>query len=272
MGLSKESYEVAEVYSRNSQSIDFLSNRIGVSYKNNLTETVKNSDVIFITVPDSCIQNTAHEIAEKMNSQDIAERVFFHCSGALTSDVLLPIANKGGITASFHPIQTFADIDNGWKGLYNIYFGFEGNCCALKYAKEISDAFDANILSIKKENKPLYHAAACIMSNYMAALFHIAEKLLGDAGIDSNEGVKAFKPLIDKTIENIYIHGSQNALTGPISRGDYNVVANHVNAIKDNPSYVSDVYKSLGKAAVDIALTRESIDRETAEIIYRLLT
>jgi predicted short-subunit dehydrogenase-like oxidoreductase (DUF2520 family) len=42
------------------------------------------------------------------------------------------------------------------------------------YRRNIVGALNGRMLSIKKEDKPLYHAAACIMSNYMVTIAHAA--------------------------------------------------------------------------------------------------
>ena len=56
--------------------------------------------------------------------------------------------------ASLHPAQTFASKEDGWKKLYNIYFGFEGCNISKEYAKTIVEGFNGKMVCIKKKIKP----------------------------------------------------------------------------------------------------------------------
>lgn len=270
IGLKQCGYTISGVYSKNHKSVELLNETLGEAFENILFVTVKHSDVLFITVPDKNIQSIVKEICKKQ-SIDLCKKVFFHCSGAVSSAVLNALAEKGCYTASFHPIQTFAEKKDGWKGLYNIYFGFEGSKEAESCAERIVQSLSGKILHINEKDKPIYHAAACMLSNYTVALAYVVEGLLKKIGIDAETGIKAFAPLIIKTVENITADGSVNALTGPVSRGDTSVIEGHIDALKKLDTKALDIYRVLGKVTIDAALCKKSINNETAEILYNKL-
>ena len=271
LGLKQKGFTISGIYSRNEESARALSGKLDNSCCDSLTGTVKNANVIFIAVPDNAIESVASEIASIAGHAGIWGKTFFHCSGGLTSEVLNPLEKLGGYTGSFHPIQTFADKENGWKGLENSYFGFEGSSEARKDADTIIRAFGGRILDVRKEDKPLYHAAACILSNYLVTLSWVAGNLFSTIGIDHDAGVKALMPLLEKTVKNIDTMGSLNALTGPISRGDYGVVQGHVKALQQKSPGTVDLYKILGRAAVEMALKRGSICEEDSDKLNEVL-
>ena len=176
VGLKNKGFVISGIYSRSESSASFLNLMLGTHHANELEKTVKNSDVVFLTVPDMELTRTAESISAIPDCGEICGKVFLHCSGAETSEVLEPLKNKGAYTGSLHPIQTFAGRENGWKCLEEIFFGFEGDDRAGKVAETIVKALSSNLVKIRKEDKPLYHAAACVFSNYMVTLSHIAGK------------------------------------------------------------------------------------------------
>ena len=272
IGLAREKFPIEGVFNKTDNPVNMLGKKIGVSFKNSLKEVVSKADTIFITLPDDKLEEMSLRISEQIDTEDIKGKVFLHCSGACTSGVLSAIATKGGFTGSLHPIQTFADRQEGWRGLYNIYFGFEGSHEAQKAAEIIVKAFCGQLLLIDSDAKPLYHAAACVLSNYSVALSYIAAALLRSAGLDTEAGIKAFVPLSLKTVKNIELLGPEGALTGPISRGDSCVIAQHLDAMEKKCPQFIEAYKTLGRTALDIALKKGSISEENERRLRELLT
>ncbi|NSW89592.1 MAG: DUF2520 domain-containing protein [Firmicutes bacterium] len=271
VGLKKEGYIISGLYSKSADSVKFANAKLDTNFENSLVDTVEKSEIVFITVPDSSIVNVVMEISSGLSRESICNKVFIHCSGALSSHVLELLEEKGAYTGSLHPVQTFADKETGWKGLYGIYYGFEGNNRAYEIIKPIILSFKGKVLNINEKYKSLYHAAACIVSNYFVTLAYIAGHLFESIGAESDEGIKALKPLIEKTLYNIDSLGPVNALTGPISRGDIETVAGHIEAIKEKNPEILDVYKALGRITVEIGLEKGTIHDEQAELLKRLL-
>jgi predicted short-subunit dehydrogenase-like oxidoreductase (DUF2520 family) len=268
--LKKENYVISGIYSRSPKSVSMLNDKLGEYFENILLLTVKESDIIFLTVPDVQIKVVADEIAGNFKKPDLNGKCFVHCSGALTSDVLMSLVKSGSNTGSLHPIQTFADRENAWKGLYGIYFGYEGSTEAREYCEEIVKSFKGSMLDISSKDKVLYHAAACIISNYTVALSYAAGMVLEKTGIEGSTGVKALMPLLEKTVKNIGMHGSLQALTGPISRGDTDVIRKHLADIQKEIPQVEDLYGILSKMTARIAIEKGSISREKADEICDL--
>lgn len=271
LALKQKGATLSGVYSRNEASAWFLTDRLGEPFENNLARTVGDSEVLLVTVPDSAIEEMAREISTKVGHLDLCWKTFLHCSGALSSDALESLRLQGGYTGSLHPIQTFADRENGWKGLEGIYFGFEGCTEAKEHAGKIVEMLGGHMLVVEKKDKPLYHAAACILSNYTVTLSYLAGNLLDSIGIGRDTGVKAFMPLLEKTVKNIGELGSAGALTGPISRGDSRVVEGHIKAMEEQNPGMGQVYRLLGRMTAELALKKGSIGPLDMEKLYKVL-
>ena len=70
--------------------------------------------------------------------------------------------------------------------------------------------------TISDSDRPLYHAAASLASNYLVTLEGAAEELAALAGVERDLLV----PLVRAAVENWARLGAHEALTGPIVRGD----------------------------------------------------
>jgi predicted short-subunit dehydrogenase-like oxidoreductase (DUF2520 family) len=260
IALSKSEFGISGVFSKSEESCQLLCEKLGMAMVNSFDTAVLNSDVIFLCIPDNYIDSMALKIAAYFEAELIKGKVFLHLSGALTSEVLRPLENMGAFTGSFHPIQTFADRDNSWQKLYNCFFGFEGCGEAGECAKTIADRLNGRVISIRREQKTLYHAAACMISNYSVTLFYIMRQMLIKTGMDEDEAVKAFMPLLKNTVDNIERLGDIDALTGPISRGDYKVVSQHLESISNEIPEYEDIYRLLGRETIKIALQKGNIN------------
>lgn len=271
IALSKSDFHISGVFSKSRESCQSLCEKIGMVMENSFDKVVLNSEIIFLSVPDNYIDSVAQKIAAYFKPELIKGKVFFHLSGALTSEVLKPLENMGAFTGSFHPIQTFADRDNGWQKLYNCFFGFEGCGKAGEYAKTIVDRLNGRLILIRKEQKTLYHAAACMISNYSVTLFYIMRQMLIKTGMDEEEAVKAFMPLLKNTVSNIERLGDIDALTGPVSRGDYKVVSQHLESLSNEMPEFEDIYRLLGRETVKIALQKGTINEDGALKLNKVL-
>ncbi|MEN8904873.1 MAG: Rossmann-like and DUF2520 domain-containing protein [Clostridiales bacterium] len=264
IGLKKKNIELSGIYTKSQGSLDYLNDKLNTNFRNDLENTVESSEVIFIATSDSELEYITRQIIN-LKEISIKGKCFFHLSGALDSDELNLLNWQGAFTGSLHPIQTFANKKEGWKGLENIYFGFEGSLEARKIAAKFATLFEGYILLIKKDAKRLYHIAACFISNYLVSLAYTSEKLFELAGIDKKVGLDAFEPLVKNTLENIYKMGTVNALTGPVSRGDINTIAEHISSLHKNNSDLLDLYNSLGKITTEIAYKKKTIDKYSLE-------
>jgi predicted short-subunit dehydrogenase-like oxidoreductase (DUF2520 family) len=269
VGLYKKGYAISGVYSRTRESADFLKSLIGLELPYDIKALIDESDIIFITVPDMELEQAVKSICTA-DTKSLTGKIFLHCSGAETSDVLAPLKEFDALTGSLHPIQTFADKASGYKGLKNIYFSFEGDNGAFEICKRIVTSLESKLLKIEKDSKALYHAAACIISNYMVTLSNVAEDMLEKAGIDRDIALKAFEPLMNNTVKNIQKLGSIKALTGPVSRGDISTLEEHLKEINNKCPGDSDLYKVLLRHTADIAFKSGAISAEKADNIRRL--
>ena len=81
-------------------------------------------------------------------------------------------------------------------------------------------------MEIEDADRPAYHAAASVASNFLVTLEAWAEALLpADRAL--------LTPLVRATVDNWAEHGAGRALTGPIARGDLATVARQRAAVAE---------------------------------------
>ena len=224
------------------------------------------AELIFITTPDDAIAEVANEVHWHPGESVV------HCSGAHSLDILKPINQAGANVGSFHPLQTFADINQAVENLPGSTFAIEAEEPLLSTLKELTSLLDGNWIELKPGDKVVYHAAAVFACNYMVTLVELATDLWQTFGVPQKEATKALIPLLRGTVNNINNIGLPDCLTGPISRGDLGTISKHLTALEDkNPSLLA-AYKQLGLHTIPIALGKGKINEHKAEELKTLFT
>lgn len=220
---------------------------IGVPSHPDIPDAPAGAAVVFLAVPDSVIEEVSSRIAHRWKDA-CRGIVFFHLSGLHTSELLHELAARGAEVGSLHPLQSILDKDLAQAAIREACFTFEGTPGAEKVAKELTSSLSSNLVTLAKEDKVVYHAAAVIASNYLVAIASEATGLMETVGL----GMDALMPLIRGTVANIEARGT-SALTGPVQRGDWNTVDKHIEALKKSFPDILPSYLALGKVAARLA-------------------
>jgi predicted short-subunit dehydrogenase-like oxidoreductase (DUF2520 family) len=219
-----------------------------------LTRQVVTAQVILITTPDRCVAEVAEELA-RIGAEELRGKIVLHTSGALSSEVLDPLRQCGASVGSMHPLQTFSGV--GVPPLDGKVFAIEGDAQAVRVARAIARGLGAIPVRIEGSKKPLYHAAGAMAAGSILALMEAATRLMTAAGMKRREAVRALLPLTRQVLENFERLGPRAAWTGPLSRGDYVVVATHTEAMKDLPGEFAQAYEAVNRLAA-LVLAQDS--------------
>lgn len=269
ISLQKKGYPVAGVASRSFRSAQKLAAALGCPAFEKAPELTRRAGLIFITTPDREIARTAKAIAEQGGFGP--GQVVAHTSGAHAAGELQGVREAGALAISIHPLQSFADVAGALKNLPGSYFALEGDAEALPLARQIVSDLEGKAFTIGAQDKPLYHAAACVASNYLVSLLHFATGLYQQFGLSREEAFQALSPLIQGTFQNISRVGPVQALTGPNSRGDGTTIRDHLPALKRVGEEEFNLYRLLGLYTVRVALEKGSIDQGQAEQLKKIL-
>lgn len=267
--LKEKGFDIWGYYSRSYQSAQnaaALTNSIASA---ELEDLVINSEILFITTNDDQISNICNRLVDEDLIDD--EKIVIHMSGAASSRILEKLKSNNCYIYSLHPLQAFADVEKGVKDLEHTVFSLEGDEERVEAIENILKTTGNEYFKIEAEQKALYHATACVVSNYLVSLMDYGLSIFEAIGIDKDKGYRALSPLIQGSIENIHNLGTSRALTGPIARGDVNTIEKHIEAMKKtNPEWLH-MYKALGFATIELAEREKLKDKEKANELKRLL-
>jgi len=210
-------------------------------------------EVVIVAVPDGAVGRVAAGLAR--SGVDWTGRTVVHTSGRLSARALEPLRKRGARTASLHPVQTFPRRDTPLSAFKGVTWGIEGEAGAVRTAGGIVRALGGNALLLAPGDKPLYHAACVLASNAFVALEWTAAGLFRRAGIGDGEAFRLLAPLVQGTLQNVKNLGPENALTGPVVRGDAATVRAHLEALRDAPEALG-VYRVLGLRTLGLAKKR----------------
>jgi predicted short-subunit dehydrogenase-like oxidoreductase (DUF2520 family) len=223
------------------------------------------TDVLIIAVPDRSLGEVAYELA--MTGAAPAGCAALHVSGALSTDALEPLHAVGYSVGSMHPLMAVADPWLAGERLRGIAFALTGEPGAVAAARRLVAALDGLAIIVAAAQRPLYHAAAVLASNYLVGLTGAAVRILGEAGVDADDAMRALIPLLRGTLDNIEQLGVHAALTGPIARGDADTVRLHLARLSPGDRVL---YCGLGLELLRLARAA-GLDEQRAREIESLL-
>lgn len=267
LALSDRGYRVASVISSKVESARWLAAQVGAPIASaRLGDLSKESAVVFVTTPDRSIARTATKLAEQEHL-DFSGMVFLHTSGALDSQVLSPVAKRGGHVLCLHPIQVFprtAKPRELAKQLSGICFGLEGDDRGIAMGKKLAGDLDGRTLVIPRDLKSLYHIACVVASNYLVALMSLLEEISTKLGLEGKNFLGVFEDLIGSTLKAVKTSSPRESLTGPIERGEVETVRLHLKELERKLPYLVPFYTVMGMETLRLAVKKGSLTTKQA--------
>ena len=255
--LKERGYAPVGVYSRSPESAQKLADKLGTKVYRSPADAAGSAELVFVTTTDREISAITSMIARR-GGQRVGQ-TFIHTSGALSSDVMEPVRRQGAWAISVHPLQSFASLESAKENLPGSCFALEGDEQAIPQAIGLVNDLQGRHFIIRAEDKPLYHAAAVVASNYLVSLMHLSASIYQQLGLNEEQAMDALFPLIQGTLNNIARSGPAQALTGPVARGDGTTLKGHMKALHKMDWRTQEAYRSLGLYTVGVAIQNGSI-------------
>lgn len=216
------------------------------TFYDRLEDIIAASDSVILSTPDGAIKNVWETIPKDL----IDGRMICHLSGSLSSDVFSGIDQYGAYGISIHPLIAFSDKESVYQQLNEVSFTLEGHDKAVKQWKDILTQIGNSALVISKEVKPMYHAAASILSNHVVAVLQTGYELLQRCGFSEEDARKFSSVLVQNNVSNVISEGAKKALTGPIERADIETVRKHLSVLNEKEQ---ELYRACGNQLIHIS-------------------
>jgi predicted short-subunit dehydrogenase-like oxidoreductase (DUF2520 family) len=251
LSLARKGFKVSAVSDADAAAARRLARRLaGARAARSNREAARGAGTVFLCVPDAAIRGLAVELAAA--GADWRGRLAVHCSGALDARELAPLRRRGALTASAHPVRSFARGARESEPFRGTPVGIEGNALALARLGTMFRRLGAKPMLLRPGTKPAYHAACTLASNGLVFLLDMALELLAGAGFSRRKGAQLLVPLAQGTLRDVNKLGTLGALTGPLLRGDEATVARHLEALRGSPKS-REAYRTLALRGLTLA-------------------
>ena len=268
--LVERGYRVSAVLSRRREPAQALAQAVGAPVgSSDWSDVPFQVPLLLLCVPDDAIEPVARRLAKL--ERPWPSMTVAHTSGARTADALAPVAARGASTLSLHPMQTITR-ESSPSALDGIYIGIEGEAGVVARATQFVRDLGAEAITVPTAAKTRYHLAGVLASNGLVALMGLVNEMFASAGIDPDDGSALVGPLVQGTWRNIVDTAPEDALTGPVARGDVGTVVAHLDALATHLPHVLPAYAALSNEMVRLAVRGGKLSPERAEPVLDALS
>lgn len=269
--LREAGYPIAAVISRDQKRALEAARFIGCGAETATTDIrlAAQGDILLLALPDDQLQPFSRRLCQE--AELTAGTTLVHFSGLHPAAILARPNSDIGLL-SLHPLLPFADRDNAARNLQDCPCTLEGDANRQALGLELIAAVGGLPFTLPAAAKPTYHAAASIASNFLVSLSASARDLIvASCGLDPPQAQQLLAPLQRATLDNLRALGPEQALTGPIVRGDAGTLALHLETLARQSPDLFDLYRRLARATLELACRSGRLSAEDAEPLRRLL-
>ncbi len=185
-------------------------------------------ELIVLAVPDDAIAEAAREIALPIAGPGT---LVVHLSGALGPEVLAEVGVTGAEFAAIHPVLQFRGNAEDIERLRSATITVAGDENARHTAARVIQRWGGRVVPLPYiVDRARYHLALALASNHVTAVLAWAEELLKPAFDDDARDLTA--EMAAQAVDLYRASGAQQALTGPVVRGDLATVERHFAALE----------------------------------------
>lgn len=222
------------VWARRPAEAEALAQLVGARALGDLAEIGSlDLEAVLFCVSDGAIADMALRFAGAWSENAGGHApIALHTSGYHGVEVLSSLAAFGFERGVLHPVASVnREASNAFDG---VHFGVSGDGEVLGFVHDLVFALGGVALDVPTESRPLYHAAAALLSGGMVALFAEAMSSMQAAlpGATPQQLRSMCLVLAKTTVNNLETKPAKDALTGPVARGDRAVVEGHLNSFE----------------------------------------
>ena len=231
-----------------------------------VAEVLADVDLALLTVPDDVLPGLVAGLAETGAVRP--GQFLAHASGRFGYGVLDPATRVGALPLALHPVMTFTGTSIDLARLSGCPFGVTAPDQLRPVAEALVVEMGGDPVWVDEGNRVLYHAALAHGANHLVTLVTQTLGLLSAAGVE--QPARLVAPLLSAALDNALRYGDQ-ALTGPVARGDAGTVAAHVRELGRVDTEARTAYVALARVTADRALAAGLLKADAAEALLDAL-
>lgn len=229
-------------------------------------DVVRRADLVLLSVPDDALVDLVGGLAA---TGAIARGTLVaHTSGRYGLAVLQPAVEAGALPLALHPVLPFAGTRVDLERLTGTAFGVTAPDALLPIALALVMEMGGEPVQLTEAQRPLWHAALAHGANHLTTLVASSADLLRAAGVEQPGQVLA--PLLGAALDGALRRGD-DALTGPVARGDAGTVAAHLEVLAAVAPEVLPSYVAMARLTADRAIASGRLDPDRAWALLEVL-
>lgn len=229
-------------------------------------EVIRNAELVLLTIPDDVLPGFVDGAAKAGLFRP--GQIVVHTAGRFGIGVLAPATRSGALALAIHPIMTFTGTAMDVERMHGAIFGVTALDSILPIAEALVIEIGGEPSIIAEGDRIAYHAALAWSANFLNVL--VAEGMDQLRAIGVVEPARALAPLLSAVLDNVLRSGDQ-ALTGPIARGDVQTVAAHLRVMNERSPEIRDAYVVLARLTAQRASKAGLLRTADAAEIERVL-
>jgi len=245
--LERSGREPAGVVSRSPASAERAATRLGCGVISSLDDAPE-ADLYLLGVPDAAIEDVARSLAAVAAPGAMA----VHFAGSLGIGPLEALAERGLGVAALHPVQACPDVGTAIERLPGSAWGITCSPGLTGRCEDFVRAVAGLPVPVEEADRALWHAAAVMTSNGIAALLATGESILQTIGVADPERVLG--PLAAGAVATARAGGGGGAtLTGPVVRGEVSTLRRHLEALDAQAPELVPAYRLVARTILAAA-------------------
>jgi predicted short-subunit dehydrogenase-like oxidoreductase (DUF2520 family) len=228
-------------------------------------EALKPGTLVFVCVQDRNLYHAAEELAAAPGA---GRHSYCHPCATKGPHALEALSRVGAQVGAFHLLQSFGPTPFAWQRIEGCFCAIEASGRLKRELWALARAIRAHPFEIRGSQRAAYHAAAVLASNALVTLLDAGERILRHARFANALARRMLAPLVRGALESVSLLGPEQALTGPVVRGDAETVKAHLLALTRQEG---ELYRALMRATLDLAMRSGRLKPENAEALHALL-
>lgn len=222
--------------------------------------------IVCVAVSDRGLLEVTTRLAASLPRPDPTQ-LWVHGSGALGLEVFAPLEGGNRSFATLHPLVSLPPgVD---EPLRDAALVASGEPAARARVLAFGRSLGGRPVWIDALDRPMYHAAAALLANGTTALFSAGLELLRRA-TGQELGAADALALVESALAPLRRKSPRQALTGPVRRGDREIVRVHRAALACARPELLPLYDALMREALRLA-REDGLDERAAREVEGLL-
>lgn len=230
---------------------------------------VARAHVVVFAVGD---EDLAHAVATAVRSGPPRScSLWLHTSGRHDLSVFDPARGLGIRRGSLHPVAPFADAASGLRAMAGAPAVIDGDARSLRLLHRLCELLGMVPVTWAGTDRAGYHAGCALAANGLTALYGLCQDVFATAGgFAAEERRRLVDALMAAALRGSSERGAVAALSGPVRRGDADVVAAHVQSLSGLLPDALPAYRALMLRALELAVAA-GLDPNSAAAVQQVL-